>query len=411
MSQSTMPTTPPNQLKSPRLKGALLRKIFIAASIRRWNDQATPVEFVELDKQAHKIVIAYLLARYEELENGAKIDWERLILQFCFEFFERVVLTDIKPPVFHQLVKTHNNELVKFVLKNLESDLGEYEFFPKMGEYLTSHKENLEKKILKASHYYASKWEFDIIYRFNPEMYDVQNIKDIIDRQVEEHYELAGMKKIMLYKDTRELITMFGQLRFQKRWSQTPRIPATSVLGHTLIVALSAYLLSYDLPCCPQMRINHFLCGLFHDLPEILTRDIISPIKHTIKGLDEFIKTIESQAVGEKILSKVPHNIQDDIRYFTEDEFSNRYKIDCFPHKPSSAQELFAKFNEDKFEPICGEFLKLCDNLSAFLEAKISIAHGISSQDLTQGAQGLLEKCGQKELCGVDLGALFRDFE
>lgn len=103
------------------------------------------------------------------------------------------------------------------------------------------------------------------------------------------------MQQIMLYENVRELVTMFGQLRFQKRWSQTPRIPATSVLGHTLIVALSAYLVSFDIGCCKQMRINHFLCGLFHDLPEILTRDIISPIKRSVKGLDEFIKKIEEE--------------------------------------------------------------------------------------------------------------------
>ena len=241
-------------------------------------------------------------------------------------------------------------------------------------------------------------------------MYDVQNIKNVIDKQVEEHYKLEGMKQIILYKDTRELITMFGQLRFQKRWSQTPRIPATSVLGHTLIVALSAYLLSYDLRCCTQMRINHFLCGLFHDLPEILTRDIISPVKHTIKGLDQFIKSIESQAVQDKILSRVPQNIKDDIEYFTQDEFSNRYKIDCFRHQIASSQELFEHFNEDRFNSICGEFLKVCDQLSAFLEAKISISHGVSSQDLVQGASGILEKCKNKKINGLDLGILFRNF-
>ena len=88
--------------KIPRLSNTLLRKIFVAASIRRWNDQATPVEFVELDKQAHKFVIAYLLARYEEHIRKIKINWEQLILQFCYEFFERIVLTDIKPPVFQK---------------------------------------------------------------------------------------------------------------------------------------------------------------------------------------------------------------------------------------------------------------------------------------------------------------------
>ncbi|WP_110855440.1 HD domain-containing protein, partial [Helicobacter cinaedi] len=346
--------------KPPRLSPELLKKIFVAASIRRWNDHATPVEFVELDKQAHKIVIAYLLAKYEEYVRGVRIDWEALILQFCFEFFERIVLTDIKPPVFHKLQAHHNKELVNFVCNQLESELGMYEFFPQMREYLTSNKSNIEGQILKASHYYASKWEFDIIYHFNPYMYDVQNIRNIINKQVEEHYHLAGMQQIMLYENVRELVTMFGQLRFQKRWSQTPRIPATSVLGHTLIVALSAYLVSFDIGCCKQMRINHFLCGLFHDLPEILTRDIISPIKRSVKGLDEFIKKIEEEAVNEKILAIVPPNIQEDISYFTQNEFSNRYKIEHFCYTADS-ESLMQTYNRDEFNGVYGEFLKIFD--------------------------------------------------
>lgn len=395
--------------KPTRLSPELLKKIFVAASIRRWNDHATPVEFVELDKQAHKIVIAYLLAKYEEYVRGVRIDLEALILQFCFEFFERIVLTDIKPPVFHKLQAHHNKELVNFVCNQLESELGMYEFFPQMREYLTSNKSNIEGQILKASHYYASKWEFDIIYHFNPYMYDVQNIRNIINKQVEEHYHLAGMQQIMLYENVRELVTMFGQLRFQKRWSQTPRIPATSVLGHTLIVALSAYLVSFDIGCCKQMRINHFLCGLFHDLPEILTRDIISPIKRSVKGLDEFIKKIEEEAVNEKILAIVPPNIQEDISYFTQNEFSNRYKIEHFCYTADS-ESLMQTYNRDEFNGVYGEFLKIFDNLSAYLEAKISISHGISSDDLVNGAKGIYDRCADKVICGVDVGKLFRDF-
>lgn len=399
-----------SNLLPPRLSASLLKKIFVAASIRRWNDHATPVEFVELDKQAHKFVIAYLLAKYEEHINNAEIDWERLILQFCYEFFERIVLTDIKPPVFHKLSQTHNKELVDFVCAQLANDLQEYEFFSTMKEYLNNKHENLEKQILKASHYYASKWEFDIIYHFNPYMYDVKNIKSEIDKEVEEHYHLAGMQQIVLYESVRELITMFGQLRFQKRWSQTPRIPATSVLGHTLIVALSAYLVSLDIKCCKQMRINHFLCGLFHDLPEILTRDIISPIKRSVKGLDEYIKKIEEEAVSDKILSIVPQNIQEDITYFTQNEFSNRYKIEIYP-QTTSADELMSKFNSDDFNAVYGEFLKIFDNLGAFLEAKISIMHGISSDDLVNGADAIYQKCSDIVIENIDIGKLFRDFK
>lgn len=399
-------------LKKPQLGFELLHKIFVAANIRRWNDQATPVEFLELDKQAHKIVIAYLLAHFEQLENQRTIDFERLILQFCYEFFERIILTDIKPPVFHKLVKHHNKALVDFVCVQLEENLRGFGFLESMQEYLYGGVDNIEKEILKASHYYASKWEFDIIYHFNPKMYDVRNIKNALDKQVHEYYHLAGVRQIM-YEELREIVDMFGQLRFQKRWSQTPRVPCTSVLGHTLVVALCAYLLGYDLGFSREMQIQHFLCGLFHDLPEILTRDIISPIKKNVEGLDEFIKQIEEEAVREKILNIVPDSIAQEIVYYTQNEFSNRYKKNHqVIFSARKGEEFLQEIQQDSIhQPIFGEFLKYCDHLSAFLEAKISIEHGIKSKELIDGAKNLEYLYNSKSLNGIDLGYLFREFK
>lgn len=397
-------------MKAPKLNSEFLRKIFISASIRRWNDQACPVEFVELDKQAHKMFIAYFLASYEEHLRGVKIDWEKMILYFCFEFFERMVLTDIKPPVFHKLQKQHRNELANFVMQELQNELQPYGMLEKLENYLKSPPQCIEVEILRASHFYASKWEFDIIYHFNPKMYDVENIKRIIDSEVEQFYHLAGIAHITLYQKCREIIAMFGQLRFQKRWSQTPRVPETSVLGHTLIVAILGYFLSFDLEVCQKMRINHFLCGLFHDLPEILTRDIISPIKRNVKGLDEQIKQIEKEAVQEKILSHVPPNIAEDILYFTQDEFSNRYKVEHLIYQVESAADLLQNFDHDTDNAVCGEFMKFCDRLSAFLEARISIRHGISSKDLLEGSEGIYGVCKDWMLKDIDFGKILRDF-
>lgn len=55
--------------------------IFSSASIQRWNDYPRMVELVELDKQAHKFVIAYFIAK---LEND--INFTHLIEAGIFEF-------------------------------------------------------------------------------------------------------------------------------------------------------------------------------------------------------------------------------------------------------------------------------------------------------------------------------------
>lgn len=395
--------------QTSHLNKKLLERIFTSASIRRWNDKAVPLDFVELDKQAHKVILAYIFAKYEENE-GRSINYTKLIRQFLFEFFERIVLTDIKPPVFHKLKSAHGKELAAFVAQSLANELQGFGFFHSMQSYLAEKNDDLETKILQAAHFYASKWEFDIIYHFNPKLYDIENIKAIIDSQTEGFYDLVGMKNLYLYQDIKELVGMFAELRFQKRWSQTPRIPQTSVLGHMLMVAICAYLLSVNLSVCEKMQINHFFGGLFHDLPEVLTRDIISPIKRSVKGLDSFIKGIEKEEMEAKILSKLPHFIRNDLIYWTEDEFANRYKESDKVIFASDINQLLTQYNHDKYMPVCGELLKFCDKLTAFLEARISIAHGVSSPDLVNGAKALYGDLLQKEILGVHIGLIVQDF-
>lgn len=395
--------------QTSHLNKKLLERIFTSASIRRWNDKAVPLDFVELDKQAHKVILAYIFAKYEENE-GRSINYTKLIRQFLFEFFERIVLTDIKPPVFHKLKSAHGKELAAFVAQSLANELQGFDFFHSMQSYLAEKNDDLETKILQAAHFYASKWEFDIIYHFNPKLYDIENIKAIIDSQTEGFYDLVGMRNLYLYQDIKELVGMFAELRFQKRWSQTPRIPQTSVLGHMLMVAICAYLLSVNLNVCEKMQINHFFGGLFHDLPEVLTRDIISPIKRSVKGLDSFIKGIEKEEMEAKILSKLPHFIRNDLIYWTEDEFANRYKESDKVIFASDINQLLIQFNHDKYMPVCGELLKFCDKLTAFLEARISIAHGVSSPDLVNGAKALYGDLLQKEILGVHIGLIVQDF-
>lgn len=67
------------------IRKALLLKIFDAAYMQRWNDKIRPIELIELDKQAHKMVIAYFLGKFEE--GKSEFHWIDLIegefLNFC----------------------------------------------------------------------------------------------------------------------------------------------------------------------------------------------------------------------------------------------------------------------------------------------------------------------------------------
>ena len=82
------------------LRKAFLLKIYDAANMQRWNDKIRPVELRELDKQAHKMVIAYFSGKFEE--DKTDFSWIEVIEGGMFGFLQRLVITDIKPQIFYK---------------------------------------------------------------------------------------------------------------------------------------------------------------------------------------------------------------------------------------------------------------------------------------------------------------------
>lgn len=72
----------------------LLLNMFDTTSIQRGNDKLRPVNLVELDYQAHRMMIAYVLGKFEEEDH--KVDWARIIDSAVFDLLETAVLTDLK---------------------------------------------------------------------------------------------------------------------------------------------------------------------------------------------------------------------------------------------------------------------------------------------------------------------------
>ncbi|MDR3559898.1 MAG: HD domain-containing protein [Negativicutes bacterium] len=396
------------------IRKPLLEILHESAHIQRWNDHIRPKGgFTELDKQAHKMILAFVLAKYEEDERGAVLNWRRLIEGGLFELMHRIVLTDIKPPVYYELMREHGAQLDDWVLEQLRDKVDSIspDFYPDFVRYLREAEYSApEKKILRAAHDLATNWEFQFIYRLNANIYGVEETKARIESQLEEHSGLAGMQKISLNRTIRNFIDLVGQLRFQLRWAQSPRVPETSVMGHMLIVAILAYLCSLEMGACDQRLCNNYFAGLFHDLPEVLTRDIISPVKSSVTGLDALIKKIESRQVEEKILPLLPPTWHSQLRYFIEDEFSNKVLIDG-QVKVASGNEISAKYNENRFSPVDGEMIKGCDQLAAYIETALSRDCGITSRHLREGAQYLYAKNVNKKIAGIDFGQLFDYFK
>ncbi len=389
------------------IKGSLISRIFEAASIQRWNDHVRPVELTELDKQAHKMLIAYVLGRFQEQVHP--VNWTRLIEGGFFELIQRIVLTDLKPPVFHYLMKKAGPSLNRYVISQVEGDLAGLKSL-ESGNPMIKEMENFledkwdgktERRILNAAHYLATKWEFELVYHAYPKMYGIDETKKEIEDKIEDYFELVGVQKILLGGKSHHFIDLCSQLRFQKRWSRTPRIPQTSVLGHMLVVAVLVFLLTGKLvqkPCSRRIY-NNFFSALLHDLPEVYTRDIISPIKRQVPGLDAVIEEYERRKIEEKVLPLLPESWQREFIYFLENQFENRIFQEG---RARRVREIKEEFNRNDISPVDGEMVKVADELAAFWEAGLSLAHGIRSPNLTEAVSNLQEKySGTENLSGL----------
>ena len=393
---------------------SLIESIFEVANMQRWNDQIRPVELLELDKQAHKMIIAWLLGKFEESRRN--FSWIEIIEGGFFEFLQRHIVTDLKPPIFNRIKKDRKNyrQLNEWVYRQLEpkiKPLGK-RFCDRFRSYFATHEENINRRILNAAHFTATRWEFNIIERANPNGYEISEIREMLGAEQEKYYDLIGIAQLALYPKLRNFIDLCGQLRFQIRWSHIPRTPRTSVLGHMLSVAILSYLFSLQIGACERRRVNNYLTGLFHDLPEVLTRDIISPVKKSVKGLNRLIKQYETEQMERVVYQLIPEPWHEDLRSFTENEFRSSI-VEKGKVVATHSDEINRRYNQDRYDPRDGELIRAVDNLTAYMEAHLSIKNGISNNQLTDAILRIRDQYtgAGAMVAGIDFSSIYADLK
>ncbi|MDR2504133.1 MAG: HD domain-containing protein [Deltaproteobacteria bacterium] len=411
------------------IRKSLLQFVFAGAYMKRWNDKLRPMEFIEADKQAHKMILAWILCR---LNAGGLSPVQRLALEqevverAMFDYFLRLVITDIKPPVFYRIRRNpeHYRDLAMWALNELEPlFIGlEGDFWLRLKEHLLSpDKNDLASRILDAAHTFASGWELNLLSgmnSFDPEMPEI--IRDF-ERKLAQREDLIGFKAMLGPDKTAlgDFAKLCGQLRFQKRWSQTPRIPETSVMGHMFFVACYAYFFSLAVGAGTARRVNNFFCALFHDLPELLTRDIISPVKKSVHDLDSLIRAYEEEELHRRVFAPLRKEGWADLTarlvYYLGLEIGSEFS-ECIMENGRARRiegfnALHASYNDDAHDPKDGELIKVCDNLAAFIEAYTATRNGISADELRNGMWRIREQLAKVSLGPLHVGAVLADFE
>lgn len=400
------------------MKIEFLLKIFEGFSIQRWNDLVRPFEIVEMDKHAEKMLVAYLIGKYEE-NLGKKIDWEWMIYVSLFDLLRKIQLCDIKSPVQSLIRSQYPEEFKKlnlWVLDKYKNLIDNQELFAKFTDY--TEKLNGDKamdegeedtvRVFRAAHKYSSLRELELLSPVNESFRLEQILKDL-NSDIQSYLDLRGLQLLITKQKPFDFLTRIEQLRFQTRWNQTPRVPRTSVLGHCYFVAVLTLLFQTEsgVKMCPCRFYNDFFSALFHDLPESVTRDIISPVKRATDGLPVIVKQIEDEIVTKELVPLMESFYKDEILYFTSNEFANRIFIDGKTQEVSF-EDLNNLYNFDELMPVDGKTVRVADHLSALLEAELSIRHGITSEQLSLGCENMLKIYPKGTLInGIDVYKLF----
>lgn len=388
----------------------LIRTLFSAATIKRWNDKLRPIDFIEFDKAAHKMFIAYLLGACQE--RTAPLHWRDIIEGGLFSFLQKIILTDLKPTILSMIQKdpVKYRQLNTYVFSELEPmirSLGD-EFVERFQRYCDDGEESTEKKILNAASIFASRWEFDIIERADPHGFEIPEIRANLERKLERYAELEGVKEFFSHASLRHFVDLSGQLRFHERWAYIHRIPKTSVLSHCLFVGFLAYLFSLQNNACDRRLYNNFFTGLFHDFPEILTRDIITNVKRSVEGLRDLIIEYEKSEMEKRVYPLLPEDVHIEVRMFTEIDDRNRVVVDG-EERYVLCGEIHEKYNEDRYDPCEGELVKACDELTAFVEADEAIKNGCVNERFVHAKDNFVKKYTDKTVCGISLAGYARD--
>lgn len=396
----------------------LVLKIFEGFSIQRWNDLIRPFDLVEMDKAGEKMVLAYIIGKFEE-KKGHKIDWVWMIYASLFDLLRKISLCDIKAPVQQMLKNEFKEEYLRlneWVLNQYKDMIPDSKLFSEFTIYTGQKADslplaaNLKRSLMvyNAAHKYSTIREMEMIAPVN-EAARLSNIKTALEKEIQQYLELEGLQKLMTHQKEFDFLLKIEQLRFQTRWNQTPRVPATSVLGHCFYVAIMTLLLGRESnpKMCKKRIVNNFFCALFHDLPESVTRDIISPVKQATDELPNIVKKIEDEIVKKELVPLMDDYFVDEVMYYTNDEFSNRVLIDGNV-RAVSWEELNEKYNSEEYNPIDGRLVRICDHFSALMEADISIKHGITSKHLISGREGTINHYKEGEIIsGINVHEFF----
>ncbi len=316
-----------------------------------------------MDNVGFTLHVALFLAYFEKYlqNNDVEIDTLYLTKKIIFTSLADLILSDINSGTKEYIKRTDTQIFSKLYQKAFD-DI--YSFWwpdfllDDMRETLEDTTHPLEDLIITAAKKYVWFTESETNARVFAEMYEVP-VTELRSSLRDMSKQLVSLEELLKNTDFQKYLSHIQRLSFAVRWNQYQRVFPISVMSHKVVVAYLSYVI--------WMYMNHewqdndimqmMMRAIYHDVPEVITGDIITPTKKAVPGFTELLETVETDMVEDYLFSYIPKHYQ---------QYISSYMLEPFDG------ELWAK-------------VKYADNLSAFSEAQLEdIAGNKNFTEMTQ---------------------------
>lgn len=343
--------------------------VFRWISIYRWNNFPRIENVSSTDNLAFSLHTMMLLASVLEEKEWIKVNLGYIFKKSIFESFDTFILSDINSDVQNR-IKSKNPK----IFEELEQKV--YNFTDKLelperiradAQFIYQNKKSKEFELENKLSKFVKLWVAYYEAYFNAKIYSeiFQPILKNIEEQINNHeYELF-LKYINIDKeenDFKKYLLNIRRLQFNYRWNSRKRMFPISVMSHLFICFYLAYLIG-NLEDRKDDEIEYMMkIALFHDIPEAITWDILTPTKKAVTWFEELLSEVEEDMVEEYLLCYV-----------------NNYKF----------KDGIKKFILKPWEWELWKMVKLADIFCALFEAKIEKNEEFNYKKIKKTIHGL----------------------
>lgn len=275
-------------------------------NLRRWTSFSAQSKYNELSKQSLNCITAFILASFAENE-GKVVRWERFPKIALYRAYQRAyVLYDTPEHTIDEICKLGDipRDVFDETTRQIITEKTEQVF----ADFLASGSGTFEESIYKAATKVATLVELmEISSAISPQSYLRKSQE--ISKALQPYY--ATVPGLEYVADSNgqifQVLQVISHLRNRTRWAAHSYIIECSVLGHLFDTGVFAYIMALE-------QKNHdeeyaakmFWMGIFHDVAEVWTSDIPSPIKDRITGFRRATELYEQEKLDLEFYSKLP---------------------------------------------------------------------------------------------------------